>query len=82
MNIKRRLFLKAASCLPLSLGIPSLVHSEINFGGTKITTVSDGSITLPASLTFDTMPKNELELIINEFSLSQDQLVRECNVTL
>ena len=82
MNIKRRLFLKAASCLPLSLGIPSLVHSEINFGGTKITTVSDGSITLPASLTFDTMPKNELDLIINEFSLSQDQLVRECNVTL
>ena len=28
------------------------------------------------------MPKNELDLIINEFSLSQDQLVRECNVTL
>ena len=82
MNIKRRLFLKAASCLPLSLGIPNLVHSEINFGHTKITTVSDGSITLPASLTFDTMPKNELDLIINEFSLSQDQLVRECNVTL
>ena len=82
MIIKRRSFLKAASCLPLSLGIPNLVHSEINFGSTKITTVSDGSITLPASLTFDTMPKNELELIINEFSLSQDQLVRECNVTL
>ena len=82
MIIKRRSFLKAASCLPLSLSIPSLVHSEINFGHTKITTVSDGSITLPASLTFDTMPKNELDLIINEFSLSQDQLVRECNVTL
>jgi glyoxylase-like metal-dependent hydrolase (beta-lactamase superfamily II) len=82
MIIKRRSFLKAASCLPLSLSIPSLVHSEINFGHTKITTVSDGSITLPASLTFDTMPKNELDLIIDEFSLSQDQLVRECNVTL
>ena len=82
MIIKRRSFLKAASCLPLSLSIPSLVHSEINFGHTKITTVSDGSITLPASLTFDTMPKNELDLIINEFSISQDQLVRECNVTL
>ena len=82
MIIKRRSFLKAASCLPLSLSIPSLVHSEINFGRTKITTVSDGSITLPASLTFDTMPKNELDLIIDEFSLSQDQLVRECNVTL
>lgn len=82
MIIKRRSFLKAASCLPLSLSIPSLVHSEINLGRTKITTVSDGSITLPASLTFDTMPKNELDLIINEFSLSKDQLVRECNVTL
>ena len=82
MIIKRRSFLKAASCLPLSLSIPSLVHSEINLGRTKITTVSDGSITLPAGLTFDTMPKNELDLIINEFSLSQDQLVRECNVTL
>ena len=42
MIIKRRSFLKAASCLPLSLSIPSLVHSEINFGHTKITTVSDG----------------------------------------
>ena len=82
MIIKRRSFLKAAPCLPLSLSIPSLVHSEINLGRTKITTVSDGSITLPASLTFDTMPKNELDLIINEFSLSKDQLVRECNVTL
>ena len=82
MIIKRRSFLKAASCLPLSLSIPSLVHSEINLGRTKITTVSDGSITLPAGLTFDTMPKNELDLIINEFSLSKDQLVRECNVTL
>ena len=82
MIIKRRSFLKAASCLPLSLSIPSFVHSEINLGRTKITTVSDGSITLPASLTFDTMPKNELDLIINEFSLSKDQLVRECNVTL
>ena len=82
MIIKWRSFLKAASCLPLSLSIPSLVHSEINLGRTKITTVSDGSITLPAGLTFDTMPKNELDLIINEFSLSQDQLVRECNVTL
>ena len=82
MIIKRRSFLKAASCLPLSLSIPSLVHSEITLGRTKITTVSDGSITLPAGLTFDTMPKNELDLIINEFSLSQDQLVRECNVTL
>ena len=70
MNIKRRSFLKAASCLPLSLGMPNLVHSEVKFGGTKITKVSDGSIRFN-SLTFDTMPKNELDLIINEFSLSK-----------
>ena len=82
MIIRRRSFLKAASCLPLSLALPSIAYTKIDFGMTKVTTVSDGSITLPAGLTFDTMPQAELELIINELSLSREQLVRECNVTL
>ena len=82
MIIRRRSFLKAASCLPLSVALPSIAYTKIDFGTTNITTVSDGSITLPAGLTFDTMPKAELELIINELSLSREQLVRECNVTL
>ena len=82
MIIKRRSFLKAASCLPLSLTLPSIASTQVNFGAAKITTVSDGNITLPAGLTFDTMPQNELDPIINEFSLSKDQLIRECNVTL
>ena len=82
MIIKRRSFLKAASCLPLSVALPSIAYTKIDFGATKITTISDGSITLPAGLTFDTMPQLELEPIINEFSLSRNQLVRECNVTL
>ena len=82
MIIKRRSFLKAASCLPLSVALPSIAYTKIDFGTTKITTISDGSITLPAGLTFDTMPQLELEPIINEFSLSRNQLVRECNVTL
>ena len=82
MIIKRRSFLKVASCLPLSLTLPSIASTQVNFGAAKITTVSDGNITLPAGLTFDTMPQNELDPIINEFSLSKDQLIRECNVTL
>ena len=57
MIIRRRSFLKAASCLPLSLALPSIAYTEIDFGTTKITTVSDGSIALPAGLTFDKMPK-------------------------
>ena len=63
MNIKRRSFLKAASCLPLSVALPSIAYTKIDFGTTKITTISDGSITLPAGLTFDTMPQLELEPI-------------------
>ena len=77
MIIRRRSFLKASSCMPLSLAIPSIAYTKIDFGMTKVTTVSDGSITLPAGLTFDTMPQAELELIINELSLSREQLVRE-----
>ena len=82
MITRRRSFLKAASCLPLSLALPSIAYTKIDFGTAKITTISDGSITLPAGLTFDAMPQPELEPIINEFSLSRNQLVRECNVTL
>ena len=76
MIIRRRSFLKAASCLPLSLALPSIAYTKIDFGTARITTISDGSITLPAGLTFDTMPQPELEPIINEFSLSRNQLVR------
>ena len=63
MIIRRRSFLKAASCLPLSLALPSIAYTKIDFGTAKITTISDGSITLPAGLTFDTMPQPELEPI-------------------
>ena len=83
MTINRRKFLKNSALGTLSLAIPSLTLSQIDLGSATISTISDGTITLPGSLSFDTsMPSSELEVILKDFDLSKDELTRECNLTL
>ena len=83
MTIDRRKFLKNSALGTLSLAIPSMSLSQIDLGSATISTVSDGTITLPGSLSFDTsMPSSELEVILKDFDLSKDELTRECNLTL
>ena len=83
MTINRRKFLKTSALGTLSFAIPSLTLSQIDLGSATISTISDGTITLPGSLSFDTsMPSSELEVILKDFDLSKDELTRECNLTL
>ena len=83
MAINRRKFLKTSALGTLSFAIPSLTLSQIDLGSATISTISDGTITLPGSLSFDTsMPSSELEVILKDFDLSKDELTRECNLTL
>ena len=83
MTINRRKFLKNSTLGTLSLAIPSMTLSQIDLGSATISTISDGTITLPGSLSFDPgMPSSELEVILKDFDLSKDELTRECNLTL
>ena len=82
MFFSRRTILKTASLSAFSSVIPSFSIAQVDLKSSTIRTVSDGAITLPASLTFETMPQNKLEPILGEFNLSKNELIRECNVTL
>ena len=83
MTINRRKFLETSAFGTLSFAIPSLTLSQVDLGSATISTISDGTITLPGSLSFDTsMPSSELEVILKDFDLSKDELTRECNLTL
>ena len=74
MAINRRKFLKTSALGTLSFAIPSLTLSQIDLGSATISTISDGTITLPGSLSFDTsMPTSELEVILKDFDLSNDE---------
>ena len=83
MAMNRRKFLKTSALGTLSISLPSFTLSQIDLGSATISTVSDGAITLPGSLSFDdSMPSGELAVILEDFDLSKDELTRECNLTL
>ena len=82
MLIDRREILKTSFVGALSFAIPSFTLSQIDLGSATISTISDGTITLPSSLSFGSMPSDELEVILRDFNLSKGTLTRECNITL
>ena len=83
MAMNRRKFLKTSALGALSFSLPSFTLSQIDLGSATISTVSDGAITSPGSLSFDdSMPSGELAVILEDFDLSKDELTRECNLTL
>lgn len=88
MRFSRRSVMQQAAALPLPLvlplvtSFPTLTRAEMDIGTATLTTVSDGSLTLPGSFLFDTMPKTELGQILAEFGLSEDRLTPECNLAL
>ena len=55
---------------------------QVGLGASTIRTVSDGAITLPASLIFDNMPQDELASVLRDSNLLKNDLFRECNVSL
>ena len=82
MQITRRAVLSAAVSMPVAMAAPRFALAEIAIGDATLTTVSDGHLILPGSFVFDPMPKQELRPILREFQLSDEQLHRECNISL
>lgn len=81
----RREFLATSAALTscAALGLTAgAARSQITIGDARIDVVSDGSLTLPGSFIFDTMPQDELLPILEKFGQSADTLTPPCNVTL
>lgn len=82
MRLTRRSFLQHATALPFLSGLPTRSMAEMPIGSARLTTVSDGYLTLPGSFLFDPMPQKQLSPILAEYDLSQEQLTPECNLAL
>ncbi len=76
--LDRRSFLGGVAALPL---LPARVTARA-LGNATITTVSDGSLTLPGNFIFAPMPQDELPALIDRFGLDSETLTPECNLAL
>lgn len=56
--------------------------AELALGNGKLSTVYDGSLTLPGSFLFDGLPADKLQPILSEFGLSTEQVEPDCNLAL
>lgn len=82
MTLSRRKLIQGATLAPLFSALPRFATAELAIGSATLTTVSDGSLILPGSFIFDTMPKDELAPILADYNLSEERLEPECNLAL
>ena len=85
MTLTRRNFLKTTSGAALAgctLWAPQVAYSQISLGDMTLDVVSDGSLHIPGSFSFGSMPQNELASILQAYDQSLDVLTPPCNVTL
>ncbi|WP_299706707.1 MBL fold metallo-hydrolase [uncultured Tateyamaria sp.] len=82
MRQSRRSFLQTAAAVPLAGIAPRLARADVSLGAATLTTISDGSLTLPGSFIFDPMPKDELAPILTDYGISDERLTPECNLAL
>ncbi len=82
MTIPRRTFLQGATLSPLLSTLPTFAKAELSLGAATLTTVSDGSLVLPANFIFEPMPQDELAPLITEYGLSGERITPECNLAL
>lgn len=81
---RRTLMSRLGAGLALSVAAPLRVWSavETQLGAARITSLSDGYLTLPASFMFGPMPQADLPPLLERFGLQGDILKPDCNVTL
>ena len=82
MNISRRRFLQGTVATPLAVSLPNRTKAELSLGPAKLTTVSDGSLTLPGNFIFERMPEVELAEILGSHGISAERVTPECNLAL
>ena len=82
MTITRRRFLATTAAVPLFGGLARPALAELDLGGARLQTVSDGNLVLPGDFLFEPMPKDALAPVLEEYGIGRDRLVPECNLAL
>ena len=82
MSLSRRRLLQTAAPLPLAASVPQLAKANLSLGQATLTTVSDGTLTLPGAFIFEPMPKEALGPILTDYGISSERLTPECNLAL
>lgn len=77
MGLTRRTFVLAG----LASYMVTPLRAQTAIGGMTLTSISDGSLTLPANMILSGLPEASLEQLRGEFSLG-DTLTPPCNITL
>lgn len=82
-TLSRRSFLYSGACLAAVVGQSKIVFADLSLGqSARITTLSDGYLSLPPELVFGSMPQAELEQILTRNQTDATKYQPECNVTL
>lgn len=85
MKLPRRKFISGAAALGFgaAYGIPLRpAFAQVALGDIRLDVVSDGSLTLPGSFIFGTMPQDELLPVLARLGQSAETLTPPCNATL
>ncbi|WP_254683819.1 MBL fold metallo-hydrolase [Ruegeria sp. AD91A] len=83
ISFSRRSFMFNATCLAALGAQARIVQAELQLGpSARITTLSDGHLSLPHDVVFRAMPKEELEQILIRNQADATKYEPECNLTL
>ena len=84
MKISRRELLAGATgaLACAAMPRPALAIGRLSAGNAELTTLSDGSLTLPMSFVFPDVDKAELQTMLSENGMATDAIRPDCNVTL
>lgn len=82
MNPSRRHAMTLGAAAIGAAALPRLGRADVTLGAATLTTVSDGSLVLPGSFIFDSMPQEELAGVLAPFDQSLDRLEPECNLAV
>lgn len=79
--ITRRKLLAQGSASAALLCAPSMAFSELTIGTARLTTVSDGNLSLPGDFVTANLPANAID-IMKSYGLSTERFTPDCNVSL
>ena len=80
MITRRNLLAQGSASLAL-LSAPKLLLAEMSLGNARLSTVSDGNLTLPGDFVTANLPP-EASAILKSYGLGTAQYTPECNITL
>lgn len=82
MTITRRRLLKTSAGLLAATAAPRFAIAETAAGTGTVTSLSDGSLTLPASMIIGDTPMDQVQPILDKYNVSSEAFTPPCNLTL